>query len=689
MAWMNIKTTSIALVAIILAVSIGVLFSLNLISRNASVIDYDWTEYETMSSPKVVGLDMLVSELGFGGMIHQFKNYVLRQDEPRLARIRGQIGSARSALRVYESGGVTAAEAAAIADIRDTIDLYEDALRMAHEMTLAQATPEEVDATVKIDDGPAIDAINTLFAAIDAESRRAPGDYTKGQTLVQLRRYLGFGGMIHHFKNYVLRQDAPRVERINATLARAKQVVDAYASFPLTPEERRALDDIVGVITAYADNTVVVTDLIAGNPTAAEIDAVVKIDDGPALAGFDTLVAQLTAETKAMQAELTRSIDTVMATASTMFLIVLVILPVAAGLLAWLLLYRIVRPINTLSGAMQVLAGGETEVEVPSTGRKDEIGMMARTVQVFRENMIRNAAMEREARDKDVKMVERRRAEMAELAESFETGVGAIVSEVLDAAERLNESSANMSSTAVSAAGEVEQVTAAADQASNSVHMVAAAAEELSTTIAEVSQKTATTSTLSVSAAEDAAETSNAVRRLNEVVSKVAAVTSLIQDIAEQTNLLALNATIESARAGEAGRGFAVVASEVKQLAQQTSKATDEIRAQIEEIQTASDTSVAAVDKIAAMVREISANAQLITEASEQQETATREIAQSATTASGGTTQVSQGLGRVGDAAKVTGEASGTVKSAAESLSVLAHDLRDRIAAFVTEIRAA
>ncbi|MDJ0932262.1 HAMP domain-containing methyl-accepting chemotaxis protein [Breoghania sp.] len=281
---------------------------------------------------------------------------------------------------------------------------------------------------------------------------------------------------------------------------------------------------------------------------------------------------------------------------------VVISLVIVAVLIGYMLFGRILSPMSHMSEVMNRLAEGHAEVDICCLERRDELGDMARTVEVFRGNLVKNRELEQENRNTSVLAEQRRKEDLGRVLDDFQHTVGTIVEGVFNAAETLSRNANGMSDVADRTNGEMSSVSDSAQEASENVHAVAAAAEELAASINEVAEQISNTSELTISTASEVGRTTDSVRQLGNMVSKVAEVTNLIQDIAEQTNLLALNATIEAARAGDAGRGFAVVASEVKDLATQTSKATEEIKSQVEEIQNASSKSVGAVEHMATMV---------------------------------------------------------------------------------------
>jgi len=273
------------------------------------------------------------------------------------------------------------------------------------------------------------------------------------------------------------------------------------------------------------------------------------------------------------------------------------------------------------------------------------------------------------------------------VANNFETTIHKIVDTVASAATELHASAQSMSGTATATSEKATAVAAATEEASVSVQTVASAAEELSSSIAEISRQAAQSSTSSQAAVDETLETNEKIKGLSEAAKEIGEVVKLITDIADQTNLLALNATIEAARAGDAGKGFAVVASEVKNLANQTSKATEEISERIGAIQSHTDNAVHAMDGITKTMSGINESATSIASAVEQQGAATKEIAQSVEQASTGTNEVATHIVDVTSGAGETGHASGEVLTAADELSKQAETLRSEVGTFFVAMR--
>ncbi len=365
------------------------------------------------------------------------------------------------------------------------------------------------------------------------------------------------------------------------------------------------------------------------------------------------------------------------------------VLVVLVGLLTVALSSSVTKPLGSMTSAMQTLAGGNHGIVVPALDRRDEIGDMARAVQVFKDNAIEVDRLKAEREAEQRRAAEERHNAMLELAAKFETDVGTLVDAVTRASTDLQSTADAMSSTAEESNRQANVVAAASEEASANVQTVASAAEELTSSIGEISRQVAQSAKIAGEAVNEADRTNARVHSLAEAAQKIGEVVSLINDIAAQTNLLALNATIEAARAGEAGKGFAVVANEVKSLANQTAKATDEIGAQIGAIQSSTSDAVSAIGGIGKIIREINEIAGSIAAAVEEQGAATQEIARNVQQAASGTSEVSTNIGGVTQAAARTGTAAGALLDAAKGLSHDSGRLRDEVTSFLSEVRAA
>jgi methyl-accepting chemotaxis protein len=346
-------------------------------------------------------------------------------------------------------------------------------------------------------------------------------------------------------------------------------------------------------------------------------------------------------------------------------------------------------PLRHMTVAMNDLASGNLAVEVPGVGRGDEVGEMAKAVEIFKGNAVARQALEAEQREAATRAASGRKADMNKMANDFEAAVGLIVEAVSSASSQLEVSAGTLTTTAERAQQLTATVAAASEEASSNVQSVASATEEMASSVNEISRQVQASARMAVDAVGQARVTNDRVSELSKAATRIGDVVELINTIAGQTNLLALNATIEAARAGEAGRGFAVVASEVKALAEQTAKATGEIGQQISGIQAATQESVNAIQAISGTIEKLSEISSTIAAAVEEQGAATQEISRNVQQASMGTQQVSANITDVQRGASETGSASSQVLSAAQSLSGDSNRLKLEVGKFLNSVRAA
>lgn len=355
---------------------------------------------------------------------------------------------------------------------------------------------------------------------------------------------------------------------------------------------------------------------------------------------------------------------------------------------AFLIARSIAGPVHSMTDTMKELANGNLDVQVPATDFKDEVGDMAKAVQIFKESAMDRRRLEEQAQLDNAGQVERQQR-IDSFVAGFRVEAENLLTEVSSNMDQVQSTALNLSSIADRTSGRANDASNASGNASNNVATVAAASEELGASIQEIAQQVNRTMDIVEKATNAAQDTNQQVENLAEAAQKIGDVVNLISDIAEQTNLLALNATIEAARAGEAGRGFAVVASEVKQLAEQTAKATEEIGTQITGIQSSTSDAATAIGGIASTMQEVNTYTTNIASAVEEQDAATKEISRNAQQAATGTADVTNNVNDVTSAIVETQQAVTDLQQAASTTAERSQSLKGAVDRFLVDVAAA
>lgn len=358
-------------------------------------------------------------------------------------------------------------------------------------------------------------------------------------------------------------------------------------------------------------------------------------------------------------------------------------------LLTMVLVRRVTKPLTSVTASLTAIANGNADVEIDYHDRTDEIGEIARTLAVFKNNSVERRRLREEQTAAAIASADQRKSELRGFVDEFQTSVGTILDKVLNSSGEFERVARQLTETARTTAGLSGKSAGASETASEHVRTAATASDELSSSIAEITRRVQESNGIAADAVKQAAATDQRINELSEAGARIGDVVKLITSIAEQTNLLALNATIEAARAGEAGRGFAVVASEVKSLAEQTAKATGDIAEQIKGIQTATGYSVESIRQISETIVQISEISASIASAVEEQGAATQEITRNVQQAAQGTTQVATSIVDVQRGSSETGAASSQVLSSAQALSVESERLKTEVDRFMMTVRAA
>lgn len=370
-----------------------------------------------------------------------------------------------------------------------------------------------------------------------------------------------------------------------------------------------------------------------------------------------------------------------------MLIFATIIMLVCIGAMALQIFSRLLNPLQNIVQNMIQLSQGNMEVDISGAERKDEIGSMLRAMSVFKDNAQKTRNMEQERAASEARAQDEKKQAMRELAQRFEQRVQGIIASVASASTQLLQTAQSMSDVIGEANHKAESVARSADATTGNVQTVASAAEEMTASVKEISSQVNKSTQVVADTVSKAEHADSSAKELEGAAQQIGHVVQLIQDIAEQINLLALNATIESARAGDAGKGFAVVASEVKNLATQTTKATEEIASQIEGIQIISKSVVEALNGIKLSIDHVSEYAGGIASAVEEQSAVTDEIAANMQTAAAGTNDIRVNINDVTSKATSAKMAASSVLEASRSLSREAETLSREVAEFLSEIR--
>ena len=481
--------------------------------------------------------------------------------------------------------------------------------------------------------------------------------------------------------------EARQMDKVEASfkdsLARAQSLLKAYRhGYQLIDEESQLLDRTEKALALYQENTGQVLSMQALDFSAA-VSFMWTAQDN-----FQALLAESEAMI-ALEGRLVEEFKTQAATAAartrSLFIAISVSALLALAGIGLLLGRVIARAVGGMTQAMDRLAQGQLDVSVPSMGQRDEIGAMAAAVQVFKDNALRVRALTAEQEGLQRQAEADKRAAMAALAADIEASVRTAVHTASAAADSIRGEAELLAANAETASSQTAQVAQSSEAASGNVENVAQAAGRLVGSISEIDRQVSESSRVAQEAVAEAARTDGTVKSLTRASNKIGEVVGLINDIASQTNLLALNATIEAARAGDAGKGFAVVANEVKSLANQTTRATEEIGTQITAVQDQTRAVVSAIDAIGKVIEEVSQIAGSIAAAVEQQAAATAEIARNVEPAAAGTSEVNATIAGGRHAAAETGTAAGTVLRAAKHLSGHAETLQATVNGFLTD----
>ncbi|MCP4936881.1 MAG: hypothetical protein GY927_22430 [bacterium] len=590
---LRIKALATLLISALLLSGASFIGSSLYIRSKVSDAEMSWRSYQDDSSIKARAIESLTKNLGFGGMIHQFKNYVLRQDQPRIKKVLNTAVSSLSSLDQYETAGISNKESRAIKQIRSVINLYINNMEKVQGLVNGGSHAAEIDKHVKISDKPALEGIAFLIKAVSGSRLSASGNITKSELLSKIRSALGYGNMIHQFKNYVLRQKPSRIIKIKNSITRVQNAILAYRKLETNASEEEALSAISGVVAKYDKNIKIAKKLTEQGKTPEELDSSIKINDKPALDGMSRLVTEIGLQNKIARQSLTNSLGSATFTSIIILVIAISSSAILTMLAYWVLVHRIASPIKKVTQIMTQLSKGETAFDLSQLEGDTEIGEMVNSIAVFRESELAKEKSEQDSIRESARFeADKAINSIKEIAQTMDKMNGVALNlGILDGHSRKVSGS---SQTIVSAA---EQLVASVDEISTNSEGASNDAIETDNTVSS-GLSAAQSAMGAIQIIWDTMEDSvGSFGELTGASNQIEQILNVIEDIAEQTNLLALNATIEAARAGEAGKGFAVVALEVKNLANQSSKATEDIANRIQALKAGMESISSTMDK--------------------------------------------------------------------------------------------
>lgn len=653
-----------SVVALLAIVAIEGLFALNTIGDG--FVRYRALALQTNNSGRVQA-NMLLARMNV-------KNYIIHASDDN---IKGVQERAAATLKLNDELLALVQDDDKKVKLQKVTEELHTYLEAFNKVTVLQAQRNDLVLNSLDVKGPQMERKISAIMKSAKEDNDADAAYRAGLTLRELllaRLYA---------TKYLVSNDEAAFKRVNKEMANMKKSKQALLDDLQDFERRKLASEVIVLSEQYAKSFVEVHDVI--NERNALITGTLDTV-GPTVASeIEQMKLDIKGEQDILGPEMAAAV-----VSNTQFAIAFsIIAALVAIVIAFFIGRGISKPIGEMTTAMQQLADGDLDSEIPGQHRKDEIKAMAGAVQIFKENAVERVRLESEQEQIMARAEEEKRNTMNNLADSFQSSVGGVVETVASASTQLQASAETLSSISDQTSDQASEVSTASDQASSNVQTVATAAEELSASINEITNQVQQSTKIAESAVVESERANEMVQGLASAANKIGEVVLLITDIAEQTNLLALNATIEAARAGDAGKGFAVVASEVKNLANQTAKATEEIGGQIGGIQAATQESVEAIGSISTIIREISGISGGIAAAVEQQGAATQEIARNVEQASSGTMAVTSSIGRVKQAASESGGAAEQVLSAASELSQQSTVLKSEVDRFIEQVRAA
>ncbi len=638
--------------------------------RGTNTIGHDFTDYRQAARESLLVNEATQTLLSVRLGVMQYR---INNDEVFANQVRDSVSDLGRLKDELADFMVDEAQVQQITDLSRLLDVYEAGFE---QVVAAQTQRNALVPLLNASGRDARSAMSDLMR-VASNSSNIEAAYAAGlvQQHLMLARYYG--------EKFLLENQSNDQERTLAELDLAASSAQTLSGVVGRGELAALLATYTAHVTEFQQHFAEVSTAIDARNTvlADQLDVI-----GPQLAEGYTSALQSVVDT---QNTIGPRAAAEVASVSRTTMVIAVLAVLFGALAAFFIGQLVTRTLSDVVSRMTGLAEGDLDTPIDGAERRDELGDMARALLVFQDNGREKLRLQADQDEQTRRLEEEKRRSMHAMADAFEADVKGVVSAVSSAAEQMVGLSKMLSEAAGRAGERSTAVAAASEEASTNVETVAAASEQMTNSIAEVSQRIGDTASMTDEAARGAEHTTATVAELSTSAQTIGDVISMISDIAEQTNLLALNATIEAARAGEAGKGFAVVASEVKSLANQTAKATEEISAQITGMQENTNAVVDSIDKIGTMIQDLNGTSSSIAAAVEEQHSATEEIARNTQQAADGTREVSSNITQVSTAVQETGQAAEEVLAASSQLAKEAERLRDNVADFLSNVRAA
>jgi PAS domain S-box-containing protein len=449
---MKIKTASIGFIIGLFILGSLIVGVSSISLSKTQQIQGIWLDFDSHRSDRLKALIALRSELGYGGMIHRFKNYILRQKKHDSDAILSSIGGAQSALRQYKSLQLNVTEEQAIVQIEKMLNAYQNALHQVEQLIQQNKTAKQIDNIVKIDDTSALEALKTLEVETNSIKTDIIDNQSQPLLLSSLRTAMGYGGLIHNFKNYILRHSPEAFSRVEAEVENIETLAGRYRKYKLSTIEKKALVDILSVVQIYRKNLSIIQSMSNKGELPRSIDDIVKIDDKPALEGFNSLHREIIMNNEFRAKQLNNALHVVQMSGKGIFYITLISFLILIFLAIWMMKSLIVNPISRLTQIMSRLSSNDLDVKVFGTKQRTEIGEMARSVEIFKINAVKkqeaenalqalNEHLEEKVHQRTIKLEknEARLATLVKYAVEGEERLKILINTAMDAVIQLNE----------------------------------------------------------------------------------------------------------------------------------------------------------------------------------------------------------------------------------------------------------